>query len=82
MECVGGPLDGQVLESTADVVELEGTPGRYVKWRDTPDHDPDWWIKGLPAPVMTERYLRWQEPGEERESPGVEALRAVFRATF
>lgn len=78
MRCVGGPLDGQAIETQAHLVTVEGTPGRYVRWYDIPDHDPDWW--GLPEPVMPGRYLRWQGPGEYSDNPGVTAIREALRA--
>lgn len=83
MRCVGGPLDGQDIDSPASVIELAEAPAMaYVRtrptdtnWRDTIDHD--WWMHGTPEPVPPEHVYEWHERGWV--SPEVAMIRSAVR---
>lgn len=77
---VGGPMDGQIIASTADVIELAETPDMAYHWTQDhrlPDPDPDWWMKGLPEPQPRPRIYEWHE--RDWESPEVAAIKEAVR---
>lgn len=82
MRCVGGPFDGEDIDTTASLVTVEGHPGMaYVRTRPTDTDwrshiDPNWFIRGLPEPVPPTHVLEWHEDGWL--SPEVRAIRSAL----
>jgi hypothetical protein len=79
--CVGGPLDGQKIRTSADMVVLSGVPGMAyhrtrptdTNWRE--EYDELWDIRGLPEPSLPDHVLEWHE--DSWLSPEVAAIRAA-----
>lgn len=82
MKCMGGPMSGQDVDWTADVVELGPEPDMAYH-RTLPSdwtYEQFWWEMGLPEPVRPEKVYEWHE--REWIPPVVRALReAVIEAS-
>jgi hypothetical protein len=81
--CVGGPLDGQTIRTTANKLLFSGEPGMAyhltrptdTDWRE--QYDEDRWITGAPAPPPPDYVMEWHE--DTWLSPEVAAIRAAVR---
>ena len=75
---VGGPMDGQTIKTTGQVIELASHPGMAYHKTNAPEWqepDPDWWMKGLPEPEPPEKVFEWHE--RDWDPPVVAAIRAA-----
>ncbi len=78
---IGGPMNGQTIDTPAQVIELSEAPGMaYHKCNYWPngEPDPDWWMKGLDEPAPPEKVFEWHE--RDWEPPEVVAIKDAVRS--
>lgn len=83
MRFVGGPLDGRDFDTNGQLVEVGGfsdmayhrTRPTDTNWRE--QIDPDWWMKGLPEPILPDHVMEWHET--DWQSPEVRMVRDAIR---
>lgn len=75
---VGGPMDGETIDSAADVLELDEAPGMAYHRTHLAIDPPDlqWWEHGKDHAPRSETVYEWHE--RDWVSPVVAAIREAL----